>query len=124
MSRRCELLAVGVMSGNNVSHSKRRTKRKFRPNLKEISFKSDTLGVNVNLKVTASTLRTVNKYGNIDNFLVNYRFKKLTESARKLRRQIIKKLTKENRLEEVKIVKENKKFEKKVAKKSSAKKSS
>jgi large subunit ribosomal protein L28 len=108
MSRRCDLLAVGVMSGNKVSHSNRKTRRRFLPNLKKISFKSDSLGVDVSLKVAASTLRTVNKFGNIDNFLVNYRYSKLTEEAKKLRRQIKKKLIKLGKLEEVKIIKEKK----------------
>lgn len=116
MSRRCDLLAVGVMSGNKVSHSNRKTRRRFLPNLKKISFKSETLGVDVNLKVATSTLRTVNKFGNIDNFLVNYRYSKLTEEARKLRRKIKKKLIKLGKLEEVKIIKEKKIFVKSPSK--------
>ena len=115
MSKRCELLAVSVMSGNNVSHSNRKTRRRFLPNLKEMSFKSDTLGVDVNLKIAASTLRTINKYGNIDSFLVNYPFAKLTAKGQKLRVQIKKKLTKLGKLDEVKIVREKK--VKKVAEK-------
>ncbi len=120
MSKKCELLAVSVMSGNKVSHSNRKTRRRFLPNLKNISFKSDVLGVDVSLKVATSTLRTVNKFGNIDNFLVNYRYLKLTEVAQKLRRQIKKKLIKAGKLQEIQIVKEKKapvvKKEKKVAK--------
>ena len=108
MSRRCELLGVGVMSGNKISHSNRKTRRRFLPNLKAISFKSETLGTDVNLKVTAASIRTVNKYGNIDNFLINCRHSKLTDSAKKLRLQIKKKLIKLGKLEEVKIVKEKK----------------
>jgi len=108
MSRKCELLSVGVMSGNKVSHSNRKTRRRFLPNLKTLSFKSEVLGVNLSLKIAASTLRTVNKFGNIDNFLVNYRYGKLTESAQKFRRQIKKKLVKSGKLSEVQIVKERK----------------
>ena len=108
MSKRCELLAVGVMTGNNVSHSNRKTRRRFLPNLKEISFNSDTLGVSVNLKVATSTLRTVNKYGNLDAFLVNYPYAKLTAKGKKLRVQIKKKLVKLGKLDEVKVVKEKK----------------
>jgi large subunit ribosomal protein L28 len=108
MSRRCELLGVGVMSGNKISHSNRKTRRRFLPNLKAISFKSETLGTDVNLKVTTASIRTVNKYGNIDNFLINCRHSKLTDSAKKLRLQIKKKLIKLGKLEEVKIVKEKK----------------
>ncbi len=108
MSRKCELLSVGVMSGNKVSHSNRKTRRRFLPNLKTLSFKSETLGADISLKIAASTLRTVNKFGNIDNFLVNYRYSKLTESAQKLRRQIKKKLIKSGTLSEVQTVKEKK----------------
>lgn len=120
MSRRCDLLAVGVMSGNKVSHSNRKTRRRFLPNLKTISFKSEALGSELTLKIAASTLRTVNKYGSIDNFLVNYRYAKLTIAARKLRVQIKKKLVKLGKLEEVQVVKVAK--EKKVAVKKEVKK--
>lgn len=116
MSRKCELLSVGVMSGNKVSHSNRKTRRRFLPNLKTLSFKSDVLGADLSLKVATSTLRTVNKFGNIDNFLVNYRYSKLTESAQKLRRQIKKKLIKSGKLSEVQVVKEKKVPVAKVAK--------
>ena len=108
MARRCELLGVGVMSGNKVSHSNRKTRRKFLPNLRTITFKSDVLGSDVSLSIAASTLRTVNKYGNIDNFLINTRFGKLTEDAIKLRAKIKRKLVKTGKLEEVKFVKEKK----------------
>lgn len=114
MSRKCELLAVGVMSGNKVSHSNRKTRRRFLPNLRNIAFASDALGCDLNLKVAASTLRTVNKHGNIDNFLVNCRAAKLTKLGQKLRIQIKRKLIDSGRLSEVKIVKEKKS---KVAKK-------
>lgn len=108
MSKRCELLAVGVRSGNKVSHSNRKTRRRFLPNLRDVSFKSDTLGVDLNLKIAASTLRTVNKYGNIEAFLVNYPYAKLTVKGRKLRVQIKKKLVKLGTLNDVKIVSEKK----------------
>lgn len=104
MSRRCDLIAkVGVMSGNKVSHSNRKTKRKFEPNLRSVSFVSDAVGTKINLKVAASTLRTINKYGNIDNFLVNYRYAGLSDAAKKLRSKVKKALTKKGQLENVKI---------------------
>lgn len=108
MSNRCELLGIGVMSGNNVSHSNRKTKRRFLPNLRNVSFKSEVLGVNVNLKVAASSLRTVNKYGNIDNFLVNFRCTKLTKEAQTLRNKIKRKLIKADKLSEVQFPLEEK----------------
>ena len=104
MSRRCDLIAkVGVMSGNNVSHSNRKTRRRFLPNLCQASFASEALGANVNLKVAASTLRTINKYGNIDNFLVNYRYAGLSDEARRLRNKITKALIKKGKFDEVKV---------------------
>lgn len=108
MSRKCDLLAVGVMSGNKVSHSNRKTKRRFLPNLRTLSFKSEALGVEVNLRVATSTLRTINKFGSIDNFLVNYRYAKMTDEAKKLRLKVKQKLAKSGKLDEVKIVREKK----------------
>jgi large subunit ribosomal protein L28 len=113
MSRKCDLLAVGVMSGNKVSHSNRKTRRRFLPNLQSLSFKSDVLGVELNFRVAASTLRTINKYGSIDGFLVNYRHAKLSAEGQKLRTKIKQKLIKAGKLDEVKIVKEKKKVQKK-----------
>lgn len=110
MSRKCELLAVGVMSGNQVSHSNRKTRRRFLPNLCDVSLKSEILGSSLNLRIAASTLRTVNKYGSIDNFLVNARFSKLTSLGQKLRRQIKKKLISLGKLDEVQFVSEKKSF--------------
>lgn len=103
MSKKCEILGVGVATGNNVSHSNRKTRRRFYPNLKNISFKSDVLGVTLNLKVATSSLRTVNKYGNIDNFLVNYGYSKLADKAKTLRVKIKRKLIKDGKLDEVKF---------------------
>jgi len=104
MSRRCDLvIGVGPVSGNNVSHSNRKTKRRFLPNLCQVSFFSEALGVKKNFKIAASTLRTVNKYGSIDNFLVNFRFNKLTPDAQILRNKIKKSLEKKGKLEEVKV---------------------
>ena len=103
MSRKCDLIGTGPMSGNNVSHSKRRTKRRFLVNLKNIRLKSEILGSFIKLKVATSTLRTINKYGDIDNFLVNFRHAKLTNLAISIKRKIVKKLTKENKLESIKI---------------------
>lgn len=113
MTRRCDLTGVGAMSGNNVSKSKRRTRRSFVPNLKEVSLKSEALGGNVSLKVAANVLRTINKYGSLDSFMVNYKINKMTDEAKKLRNKIEKALIKKSIYENVKIVrKSNKKKEK------------
>ncbi len=109
MSKKCELLAVTVASGNNVSHSNRKTRRRFLPNLRTLSLHSDVLGVDLTLRIATSTLRTVNKYGNIDSFLVNCRHSKLTDLAVSLRNQVKRKLIKSGKLSEVQVVKEKKK---------------
>lgn len=88
MTKKCELLSIKAMSGNKVSHSNRKTRRRFLPNLKSIALYSDALGSNVNLRIATSTLRTINKYGNIDSFLVKCRFNKLSEKAQSLRLKI------------------------------------
>lgn len=101
MAKVCDLLGVSIQTGNNVSHSNRKTKRRFYPNLRNVAFKSDVLGVKLNLKVATSTLRTVNKYGNIDSFLVNYKFLKLSVLAQGLRNKIKKKLIKAKDIDSV-----------------------
>ena len=103
------------MSGNNVSHSNRKTRRRFLPNLNKLSFKSEALGVKLNFKIAACTLRTINKYGNIDNFLVNYRFNKLTDTAKKVRGKVVKALTKKGELDAIKSKAQTTKATKKAA---------
>lgn len=103
MAKRCELTGMGVMVGNNVSHSHRKTKRRFLPNLQKVTFKSDALGQNVSLKVATKTLRTVNKYGSIDSFLINFGFAKLSEEAKTLRKRVKDALVRKGLYENVKI---------------------
>ena len=89
MARRCDLTGVGVQSGNNVSHSNRRTRTRFLPNLQKVSLVSDTLG-NVPLRITAATLRTVDHNGGLDAYLLSTSDTKLTEEAKSLKRRIKK----------------------------------
>ena len=69
MSKRCELTGVSPLKGNNVSHANNKTKKRFLPNLKKITFKSDALKRNIRLNVTSSALRTVDFKGGLDKFL-------------------------------------------------------
>ena len=69
MSRQCELSGKGVMTGNNVSHAKNRTKRKFLPNLCNVSLASDKLNQTIRFKVSAHALRSVEHVGGLDNYL-------------------------------------------------------
>ena len=108
MSKKCDLTGVKGMTGNNVPKSKHRTRRTFLPNLKEVYFKSDILGTLV-LKVTANVLRTINKYGGIDAFLVNSKSSKLSENGCKIKRKIKKSLIKKGTIDNYKINKVSKK---------------
>ena len=91
MSSKCELTGKKYLSGNNVSHAKNRTKRRFLPNLQNISFLSDKLGKKVQLKVATSTIRTVEKKGGLDEFLINTPNSKLPLKAKKLKKTILSK---------------------------------
>ena len=91
MSSRCELTGKKYLSGNNVSHAKNRTKKRFLPNLQNISFLSDKLGKKVQLKVAASTIRTVEKKGGLDEYLINTSNTKLASTGLKLKKLILSK---------------------------------
>lgn len=91
MAKRCDLTGIGPLSGNNVSHSNRKSKTRFMPNLQNVSLMSDTLGRTVKFRVTAATLRSVEHNGGLDAFLLKRTDKQLTEQARKLKRDIKKK---------------------------------
>ena len=91
MSMKCELTGKMFQSGNNVSHAKNRTKRRFLPNLQNISFLSEKLGKKIQLKVATSTIRTVEKKGGLDEFLLNTSSTKLPPEAIKIKKLIISK---------------------------------
>jgi large subunit ribosomal protein L28 len=90
MARVCEITGKKVMSGNNVSHANNKSRRTFGPNLQEASFLSESLGGKVRMRVTAAGLRTVEKNGGIDAFLKSTANRKLTVTARRLKRQLEK----------------------------------
>ena len=92
MSRRCELTGKAVLSGHLVSHSNRKTKRKFLPNLVNVTLQSDTLGRSVRLRISANALRSVEHRGGLDAFLAKARETELSDGARALKRDIAKKL--------------------------------
>ncbi len=91
MTMKCELTGKTFQTGNNVSHAKNRTKRRFMPNLQNISFISEILGQKIQLKVAASTIRTVEKKGGLDDFLLTTPNSKLPEKAKKLKKSILNK---------------------------------
>lgn len=90
MARRCTLTGKDVQSGNNVSHSNRRTRRRFMPNIQNVTLLSDILGHGVSLKISASAIRTVEHNGGLDNYLLTAPAAKLTTEAAKLKARIKK----------------------------------
>jgi len=91
MSRRCELTGKAVQSGNKVSHSNRKTRTRFLPNLVRVTLISDALERAVRLRVSAAALRSVEQRGGLDNFLTKAREAELSDGAAALKREIAKK---------------------------------
>ena len=92
MARRCELTGKATQTGHLVSHSNRKTKTVFRPNLVNVTLQSDALGRSVRLRVSANALRTVDHRGGLDAFLVKAPAGDLSTGALTLKRDIEKKL--------------------------------
>jgi len=92
MSRRCELTGKSAQVGHKVSHSNIKTKRRFLPNLINVTLISDSLGRTVRLRVSANALRSVDHRGGLDAFLSKARDTELSRRALELKRQIAKKL--------------------------------
>ena len=91
MSKKCELTGKSPLKGHKVSHANNKTKRKFFPNLKKVTFKSDILKRNIRLSVSNAALRTVDYKGGLDFYLRGVRSFKLSLKAKKLKNQIIAK---------------------------------
>ena len=90
MSRICELTQKKVLFGQNVSHSKRKTKRKFKPNLFKLNLVSDKLKKSFKLKITCNVLRTIEKKGGLDNYLLSAKSKLLSTKALDIRKKLLK----------------------------------
>ena len=90
MSRVCELTGKGPMVGNNVSHAKNRTRRRFLPNLNDVTLQSDALGRGFRLRISAAALRTVDHRGGLDAFLAKAKDGELSANALKIKRDIEK----------------------------------
>ena len=91
MSRKCELTGKSPLKGHKVSHANNKSKRKFLPNIKKVTFTSNILKKNIKLNVTNSALRSVDKKGNIDLFLKDVKFAGLSPRAKKIKKLIIAK---------------------------------
>ncbi|MDX5359324.1 MAG: 50S ribosomal protein L28 [Rhodobacterales bacterium] len=90
MSRVCELSGKGPMTGNNISHANNKTRRRFLPNLNDVTLLSDVLGQSFKLRISAHALRTVDHRGGLDSFLMKARDEELSERALKIKRDIQK----------------------------------
>jgi large subunit ribosomal protein L28 len=92
MANRCEITKKGVLVGNKVSHSNRKSKKRFLPNIKSISLISDALGHVVRLDIATNTIRSIDINGGLDNYLLKTANGKLGPQALKLKKRIKKAL--------------------------------
>ena len=91
MSRVCELTGKGPMTGNNVSHANNKTRRRFLPNLNDVSLISEKMGKTYSLRISAAALRSVDHRGGLDAFLAKAKDDELSNRALKIKREIAKK---------------------------------
>jgi len=91
MAWRCELTGKTRQIGHRVSHSNRKTKRRFRPNLLNVTLLSDALGRSIRLRVSANALKTVDHRGGLDAFLLKAKNDELSPRVLELKRQVVKK---------------------------------
>ena len=89
MTKKCELTGVLPLKGHNVSHANNKTKRRFLPNLKKISFKSEILKKNIRLNVSNAALRTVDFKGGLDKYLIKAKNSILSKRVQRLKLSII-----------------------------------
>ena len=89
MARRCALTGKGVQTGNNVSHANNKTRRRYLPNLQRQRFYSETLGESVRLRVSTRALRTVEKRGGLDGYLLKARNTELSSELRRLKQRLV-----------------------------------
>ena len=89
MSKKCQLTGKSFLKGNKVSHANNKTKRKYIPNLQIVSLVSDKLKGKIKLKVATSALRTVEKKGGLDKYLIDTPSAKLPPMALKLKKRIL-----------------------------------
>lgn len=94
MARRCTITDKGVMSGNNVSHANNRTRRRFLPNLQEVSFISEGLSQSIRLRLSARGVRTIEHNGGLDSYLLNTGNSKLTAESITLKKRLQKAIAK------------------------------
>ena len=90
MAKRCPITGKGVQAGNTVSHAKNATRRRFMPNLQNVSLMSEILGNLVHFRISANGLRTIEHNGGLDNYLLSTPNSRLTEEAKEIKKRILK----------------------------------
>ena len=90
MARRCGITGKGVQTGNNVSHAKNRSRRRFLPNLQQASILSDALGTPIRLRLSTRAIRSIEHKGGLDAYLLSTPDVKLPDDARRIKRRIKK----------------------------------
>ena len=90
MAKRCDFTGKGVQAGNNVSHAHNKTRRRFLPNMQQVSFLSDTLRESISVRLSTRAVRTIEKKGGLDAYLLGTSNDKLGKKARAIKRRIRK----------------------------------
>ena len=90
MSKKCQITGKGALAGNNVSHANNKTRRRFLPNLNEVTLQSEILGRGVKLRISAAALRTVDHRGGLDAFLAKAKDSELSSNALRVKKEIAK----------------------------------
>ena len=108
MTRKCSLTGTGIQTGNNVPNSNHRTRRIFAPNLQKVTLKSDLLKKTFQLKLTTRTIRTITKYGSLDEYLLHTKVQNMTAFGAKLKHQLKKIPDVMQRLKEEAVIKKAK----------------
>ena len=94
MVNKCSITRKKPLTGNNVSHAVNKTKRRFYPNLHNVSFFSEILGKKIKLKVSSRGIKTVEKNGGIDNYIINSKNINLTTETKKIKKLMLSKSSK------------------------------
>ena len=92
MARRCELTGKAVQAGNKVSHANNKSRRRFLPNLNEVTLTSESLGQTIRLRITSHALRSVEHRGGLDAFLAKAKDTELSARARRIKKTIEKRV--------------------------------
>jgi large subunit ribosomal protein L28 len=91
MSRKCELSGVGVLFGNKVSHSQRKTRRRFEPNMRVVRYLSESLGKTYSFRVNARCMRSVEKVGGFEEYMLKVSYDLLSDKAKAAKKAIVEK---------------------------------